>query len=623
MTRVLLLLVLFFSTAAAAADYQNWTPEALGKALKESAVIDEKVMVPMRDGVGLSTMILRPRNATGKLPTVFYRTPYNANTLRGSSLVLAVSAVQRGYAFVIQNERGRYYSQGEFELLGYPRTDGYDALSWIAKQDWSNGKVGTLGCSSSAEWQLALAAQKHPAHAAMVPMAAGAGIGRVGRFWEQGNWYTGGVPRTLFFVWLYNVDNPLRAQVPQGLEPAMLARIGKYNDLAATKPTVDWAKRMAHLPLTDLLTGLGEPPATYEQLIVRKPNDPAWFKGGLYHDNEDWGVPALWFNSWYDVSIGPNMELFNNLRGRSGNPAAANQYAVIAPNTHCQFNKLGPNMEIGDRKIGDASFDVDGTVFAWFDRWLKDDKRAFPADTPRVRYFTIGANKWNAATQWPPREAKKLRFYLHSAGQANSLYGDGRLDQKEPAANEAPDRFTYDPLVPVQTLGGNDCCNGSLTPGGIYDQRAIEARQDVLVYSSEPLDKPLEVTGFVTPVLHVASDAKDTDFTVKLVDVQPDGTAYIVADTILRARYRDGFDREVMMRPGETYRLQMTPMTTSLRFGQGHRIRVEVSSSNFPKFARNLNTGGDNVSETKTMPARNEVHHTAQRPSYLEMDVVE
>ncbi|MDB5365802.1 MAG: hydrolase CocE/NonD family protein [Rhodospirillales bacterium] len=622
MTRVfLLLLALLVTSRASAEDYQKYAPEILEKMLKDSSVIDEKVLVPMRDGIGLSTTIFRPKNASGKLPIIFVRTPYNFQVLKGTELAYAVAAVKHGYAFVMQNERGRYYSQGEFELLGYPRTDGYDALSWLAQQSWSNGKVGTLGCSSTAEWQLALAAMKHPAHAAAIPMASGAGIGRVGRFQEQGNWYTGGVPRTLFFVWLYGVDNPLRAQLPQDLDPAMRAHVGKYNDLAANKPKVDWTKRIGHLPLTDLLTGLGEPPGTYEKFIMRKPNDPAWFKSGLYQDNEDWGVPTLWFNSWYDVSSGPNMELFNNLRARSG--IGDNQYAVVAPTTHCQFQKLDSNTKIGDRLVGDASFDVEGAVFAWFDRWLKNDRAAFPDSTPRVRYFTIGENKWNAATQWPPREAKKVRFYLHSDGKANSLYGDGRLDQKEPGADEAADRFTYDPLVPVQTIGGNDCCNGALTPGGIYDQRVIEARQDVLVYSSEKLKAPLTVTGWVTPVLQVGSDANDTDFAVKLVDVLPDGTAYIVADTIIRARYRDGYDKEVMMKPGETYRLQLTPVTTSTQFGEGHRIRVEITSSNFPKFARNLNSGGDNVSETNPVSAHNELHHTAKLPSFLELDVMQ
>ncbi len=210
-------------------------------------------------------------------------------------------------------------------------------------------------------------------------------------------------------------------------------------------------------------------------------------------------------------------------------------------------------------------------------------------------------------------------MYLRSDGAANSLYGDGRLDWTAPPAGEAPDSFVYDPMNPVQTIGGGDCCNGGIVIPGAFDQRVIEARHDVLVYTSEALTEPLEVTGTVDVVLYVSSDAPDTDFAVKLVDVAPDGTAYIVADTILRARYRNGYDRPAMMQPGEVYRLDFTPMMTSIEFGVGHRIRLEVTSSNFPKFARNLNTGGDNVTETEGRVARNVVHHSAEHPSYIEL----
>src|SRR5882757_8918923 len=208
------------------ADYSKHSEESLKQELKESATDERAILVPMRDGVGLSTNVFRPKDAMGPLPTILWKTPYNELGMQGGAVQrYAVAAVKRGYAFVVQNERGRYFSEGKYEILGYPQTDGYDALSWIAEQPWSNGKVGTLGCSSSAEWQLALAAQNHPAHAAMVPMSAGAGIGKVGRFQEQGNWYTGGVPRNIFFVWLYEVDNPLRAQIPSGLDPMIRARI--------------------------------------------------------------------------------------------------------------------------------------------------------------------------------------------------------------------------------------------------------------------------------------------------------------------------------------------------------------------------------------------------------------
>ncbi len=614
---------MFFAAGAAAQDYSKYSEEALKKLLSEIATVEQKVLMPMRDGVGLSTDIYRPKDADGPLPAIFVRTPYNFNTLRGGNLRNAVEAVTRGYAFIVQNERGRYFSEGKFEILGHPRTDGYDALTWIADQGWSNDKVGTLGCSSTAEWQLALAAQNHPAHAAMVPQASGAGIGRVGEFQEQGNWYKGGAPRILFFVWLYGVDNPLRAQIPEGLDAKTRAYVSQYNDLAVDKPDVDWEKHINHLPISELLSSLGEPPATYEDFIKRKPDDAGWFEGGLYHDDEPWGVPALWFNSWYDVSIGPNMALFNHAR-EAGVDAEArdNQYVVAAPNVHCRFNTLGPDSVIGERNMGDTSFDATGEVFRWFDKWLKGDQNAFAADTPHVRYFAMGVNEWRAADQWPPEEAEDVRMYLTSDGNANSLYGDGRLNLEPEGDGAASDSFTYDPMNPVKTIGGGDCCNGGLVHPGARDQRSVEARQDVLVYTSEPLAEPMEVTGFIDTILHVSSDAKDTDFTVKLVDVAPDGTAYVLDDSILRARYREGYDREVFMEDGEVYKLDFTPMTTSIVFQKDHRIRLEVTSSSFPKYVRNLNTGGNNYDESEAVAARNTVHHSAEHPSYIVLPVV-
>lgn len=617
-------LVLSNATAAVAAqDYAKYSPEALEKELAQSATARLGVMVPMRDGIGLSTDIYTPKGARGPLPTILWKTPYNEHKLRGSTFRYVLESVKRGYAFIVQNERGRYFSQGKWEILGKPQTDGYDTLTWIAKQPWSNGKVGTLGCSSSAEWQLALAGMNHPAHAAMVPMSAGAGIGKVGRFQEQGNWYTGGVPRNLFFIWLYGVDNPLRAELPVSLtDEKMRARVEAYNDLDATKPKVDWNKQIRHLPVNQLLSDLGEPPATFEQFIGRTPADPGWRQGGLYHEDMGWGVPALWFNTWYDVSIGPNLELFNSARAaNTDKEASANQYAVIAPVPHCQYARLGPHTTVGDRDMGDTSFDVDGAIYGWFDRWLKGDAKAFPATTPYVRYYMMGANKWQTATQWPPRDVKPIRFYLRSGGNANTLNGDGRLTTDAPPATEAADRYRYDPMNPVQTVGGGDCCNGGIVTPGAADQRPVEARGDVLVYTSDPLTRPIDVVGFVDAVLKVSSSAKDTDFAVKLVDVAPDGTAWIIGDTILRARYRDGFDKPVMMAPGQVYTIHPTPITTAIQFGVGHRIRVEVTSSNFPKFVRNLNTGGPNESEKHGVVADNAVHHAGADQSYIELPV--
>jgi putative CocE/NonD family hydrolase len=609
---------------AFAQDYAKYTPEALARELATTTVSRQGVMIPMRDGVALSTDIYTPKNATGRLPTILWKTPYNEHKLAGSTLRYVLESVKRGYVFIVQNERGRYFSQGKWEILGKPQTDGYDTLTWIAAQPWSNEKVGTLGCSSSAEWQLALAAMNHPAHAAMVPMSAGAGIGKVGRFQEQGNWYTGGVPRNLFFVWLYGVDNQLRAELPATLtDEKMRARVEAYNDLNATKPKVDWNQQLKHLPVNQILSSLGEPAGTFEQFIGRTPADPAWNQGGLYQEGAGWGVPALWFNTWYDVSIGPNLELFNLARtANTDKEASANQYAVVAPVQHCAYWRMGPDTKVGDRDMGDTSFDVDGAIYSWFDRWLKGSTKAFPASTPRVRYYLMGANRWQSAEQWPPKNVQPMRLYLRSGGHANTLNGDGRLSIDAAPGTEAADRYRYDPMNPVQTIGGGDCCNGGVVVPGAFDQRQIEARGDVLVYTSDPLPKALDVVGFVDAVLKVSSSAKDTDFAVKLVDVAPDGTAWIIGDTIFRARYRNGYDKPAMLAPGEVATIHPTPLTTAIQFGAGHRIRVEVTSSNFPKFVRNLNTGGPNESEKVGVVADNVVHHAGDAQSYIELPVL-
>lgn len=606
-----------------AADYQKYSEQALKEELNRLSTIQRQVMVPMRDGVRLATDLYLPKNTKGPVPLVLVKQPYSFAKLPPEGLQLILEAVSRGYAFAFQYERGRYFSEGEWKLLGLPRTDGYDALTWFAKQPWSNGKIGTWGCSSSAEWQLALAAEHHPAHAAMVAGAAAAGIGTAGVFHEQGGFFTGGVPRVFYATWLYRVDNPQRAQLPPDLDDTYRARVAGYNDLVATKPAVDWPTWIKHLPVSGLSKDLGEPPGTFDELIRRGPADPAWRENGLYHDDEGWGVPTLWLNSWYDHSIGPNLALFNHARTVNSNrDASANQYAIVAPTEHCKLFNLGPRTVVGERDMGDTTLDVWAETYAFFDRFLKGEARAYPASTPRIRYFTMGVNRWSSDEQWPPRDARNVRFYLRSSGRANSLHGDGRLTTEAPAPGEPADRFVYDPMNPVQSIGGGDCCTSGLTRGGAYDQRIIEARTDVLVYTSDPLREPLEVSGFIQPLLKVSSSAPDTDFAVKLVDVAPDGTAYILADTIFRARYREGYDREVLMKPGEIYTLQPTPMSTSVTFLEGHSIRIEVTSSNFPKYFRNLNIAGDSSQSKEWAIATNTVHHEPGAASYIDLPII-
>lgn len=594
--------------------------------LDEIAIIDQKVMMPMRDGIRLATDIYRPKT-TGKVPIIFSRTPYNLNTWvdgvrQTRTAQQAYEAVKRGYAFVVQNERGRFFSEGEWDILGVPLTDGYDAFSWMANQSWSNGKIGTIGCSSTAEWQMAVSALDHPSHAAMVPQGFGAGVGTVGDIKEQGNWYRGGVEQLLFFAWLYGVEqDKFKPRIPEGATQEDLIRISRFYDLAPKNPPIDMAEALKHLPIKDIVKNIHGKKEIFDKMVIRKPNDPAWYEGGLYHDTMEIGAPSFWFASWYDVSITPNLALFNHVRNNSKDPEIReNQYLVIAPTLHCAYTRATENTIVGQRSVGDARLNYDEQIYAWWDLWLKGETNDFKKNTPRVQYYTMGSNEWKSAEEWPPADTKMTTYYLNSNGKANTLNGNGTLTKKK-ATRDNPDSFVYDPMNPVNSLGGNVCCTGNAVQGGAFDQQKAEENPNILVYTTDVLTEGIEVTGFIESTLYVSSDAKDTDFTIKLIDVYPDGTAYNLDETIQRVRYREGYDKEVFMEEGKVYKVDLTPMATSNYFKKGHRIRIEVSSSNFPRFARNLNTGGNNFDESEGIIAENKIHHSKQYPSQIRLPI--
>jgi hypothetical protein len=594
--------------------------------LDEIAIIDSKVMMPMRDGIRLATDIYRPK-AEGTYPIIFSRTPYNFNTWVDGERRLreakrAYDYVKKGYAYVVQNERGRFFSEGEWDILGVPLTDGYDAFEWMKNQSWSNGKIGTLGCSSTAEWQMAVSALDHPSHAAMVPQGFGAGVGKVSDIHEQGNWYRGGVEQMLFFSWLYGVEqDKFKPRIPEGASQEDLIRISRFYDLAPENPPVDMSEALSHLPIQDILKNINGKHEIFDKMIRRKPNDPEWYKGGLYHDTMEIGTPSFWFTSWYDVSITPNLALFNHVRQNSKEAFIRdNQYLVIAPTLHCAYTRASENSVVGERNIGDARLNYDEQITKWFDLWLKEKSNDFKETTPRVQYYTMGSNQWQSAETWPPEHTQMNTFYLNSEGSANSRFGDGKLT-KDKAKQDHADQFTYDPMAPVPSYGGNVCCTGNAIKGGAFDQKEMEARNDILVYSTDVLKKDTEVSGFIESTLYVSSDVKDTDFTIKLIDVHPDGTAYNLDETIQRVRYREGYEKEVFMEKGKVYKLDLTPMSTSNVFKKGHRIRIEISSSNFPRFARNLNTGGNNYDESDGVIAHNKIHHSSEYPSQIRLPI--
>lgn len=611
---------------------------ATEKELESIAIIERKVMVPMRDGKHMQADIYRPKDESKKYPIIFVRTPYNFNywdveLSAPRDMTTELEAVKRGYAYVEMNERGRYFSEGDYEILGAPLADSDDVLDWLGALSWSSDKVGLIGCSSTAEWQLAVASRGNKTLAAFIPESFGAGVGRVAPYYEQGNWFRGGAVQMLFATWLYDYGFQIdvRPMFPEGTSQQDLVRVARSFDLNPRQPEVDWSKALQHLPEKDILAAVGggggiyadvTPGTTHGNMIARGPNDPAWYKGGLWNDSMPINVPGLWMMAWYDVSVGPNLAAYNYVR-KTAKPEISNeQYAVIAPVLHCEYKEASEHTVVGERDMGDARLDYDALTYGWFDHFLKGEQNGILEKTPKVRYYTMGSNKWQMSETWPPESAKPFTYYFSSGGKANTLHGDGALTMT-PAGKDDPDIFVYDPMSPVTTYGGGFCCMGASYKSGALDQRNMEARGDILVYSTEPLQEGMEVSGPIDVTLYVSSDVKDTDFTVKVIDVLPDGVAYNLDETIQRVRYREGYDKlPVWMEKGRVYKVTLQPIQTSNYFAPGHRLRVEVSSSDFPRFDRNMNTGGNNYEETKGVVAHNEVHHSREYPSSVTLSVV-
>jgi putative CocE/NonD family hydrolase len=629
------------------ADSQARTPadaatiarrNAIEQELESVAIIERKVMVPMRDGKRMQADVYRPKDESKKYPIIFSRTPYNFNywdIALGAprDMTAPLDAVKHGYAYVEMNERGRYFSEGDYDILGTPLTDSDDEFDWMTALPWSTGKVGLIGCSSTAEWQLNVASRGNKALATIIPESYGAGVGRVGPYYEQGNWFRGGAVQMLFLTWLYDSGlqtNDAKPNFPPNTSQQALVDAAKWWDLNAHPPTVDWTKALTHLPENDILAAVGAPKGIYADktpsgqpgMIERTPNDPSWYKGGLWNDSMHINVPGLWMMTWYDVSVAPNLAAYNFVRSTASPEVANEQYAIIAPVPHCSYKRAAEHTIVGERDLGDARLDYDALTFGWFDHFLKGEDNGLLEKTPKVHYYTMGLNKWQSSDTWPPKEAKPVTFYLASSGRANSLAGDGALVSAAPP-KDAADKFLYDPMNPVPTRGGGFCCMGADFKPGAIDQRPPEARDDVLVYSTGPLSEGMEVSGPVEVTLYVSSDARDTDFTVKLIEVLPDGTAYNIDENIQRARYREGYDKPpVFMEKDKVYKVAFQPMQTSNYFAPGHSLRIEISSSNFPRYDRNLNTGGNNYDETQGVSAHNQVHHSTQYPSTITLSVV-
>ena len=578
--------------------------------------LDPTHMVPMRDGVRLATDLYFPVGTDTPLPVVQIRTPYGKLPHRRDASAARYFA-SHGFAVAVQDMRGRYQSEGEYFVSRADREDGYDMVSWLAEQPWSNGRIGTYGCSYLGENQMQLAATRNPHHAAALPQAAG------GSYRYFGVIFGGVTELAASLGWFRGAGSKVFYRIPPGTPREAMLQVEEMINPGPNPGELDFQAAWRTLPYIDMLKASGAPPTDFEAFVSHEPGDPWWDRIGYVQPDDRFDVPALHVNSWYDLGVGETLKLFNLLSDNAESDRARdNQFAIISPTDHCTSEIATSRTVVGERDLGDARLDYWTIYLDWFDHWLRDDADA-DFDMPRLQYYLMGANEWRTAGSWPVEGTEFRPMYLHSGGSANTRAGDGRLSWEAPDEEQPADTFTYDPDDPVPTIGGPVCCTGTAdAPAGGFDQSAVEDRHDVLVYTSEPLDEGLEVTGPIELVLYVSSDARDTDIVGKLVDVHPDGRAINVQEGILRARYREGYGRKVWMEPGEVYELRIDLQATANYFGAGHRIRLEITSSSFPRWERNLNTGGRNHDETEWELARNSVHHAPMSASRLIVPIV-
>jgi putative CocE/NonD family hydrolase len=553
----------------------------------------------MRDGVKLSTDVYLP-DAAGPFPVILIRTPYNNN---GEAYVEdAVFFAQRGYAVVVQDTRGRFDSEGVWTPFAHEAQDGYDAQEWCGTQPWSTGKVGTSGGSYVALTQWLPAPLRNRHLAAMAP--------RVGFSRLYHNWvYTGGA-----FQLAFN----LRWGAVQ-----MHTRVNQVQYLWMP-PEQHYSTLFWHLPLVEGDERAGRECAFYKDWIRHPEDGPYWDRlGNVERDYGEIDVPVYGFGGWYDVFLQGTLNNFMGVRGKGfSERARRSQKVLVGPWIH-DLGAGGTCSRTGDVDVGPSVLvDLRAEELRWFDHWLRGIDTGILAEPP-VRVFVMGANRWRTAEDWPIPGTRYVEHYFHSQGRAASLFGDGRLDRRLPA-EEPPDVFVYDPRDPAPTLGGSTCCGEDITPVsmGPRDQRPAEWRPDVLVYTTPVLEADVEVTGPIKVILWAASTARDTDFTAKLVDVFPSGFAMNVAQGIIRARFRGSFERPSFIEPGRVYRYEIDCWSSSNCFQAGHRIRVEISSSNFPQFDRNPNTGHPFGTDAELQPATQTVYHDGAHPSHILLPVV-
>jgi len=573
--------------------------------------VEKNIQVVMRDGARMNTLVVFPPELPKQgAPSILIRTPYKSEINWQNPLYRAL--VKNGYVIIMQHERGRYFSEGKFQMLGGALEDGWDTMDWITTQEWSNGSIGTYGCSSSGENQLKLAAANHPAHKAMVAGSVGVGVAEAGPFREQGNFWRGGAWQQGWMNFFYSSMHQNWPQLPSSLTNEERQRsIGFFNlsNIAWQTPSSIFNETRMHLPMIQIMDELGSPKNEIKDYLMAGPVDDSWAEFRI-SEGEMITVPGLWFESLYDISARSSLAYFEWNRQANAKQGENNQKLRLTQGGHCSFGRQSVEKKqatIGDLAIGDMRYDFVGEVVNWYNHWLKSEP--LPQKNGEAYNAFLGDGQWLVTDKLPMQ-----------GNQVWYLANDGVLS-KESSDTTSTVIYEYDPENPVPSVGGEISGEGDDHFDGSFDQTKIQSRDDVIVFTSNLLNEDVTLFGMAEIELSVSSDQPDTDFTVKINDLHPDGRAFNIGDTIFRMRFREGLDREVYMQEGHIYHFSLPPIMLSRIIKKGHRIQVEVSSSNFPSYSRNLNTKQNTYTSTKTAVATNTLYLGRQYKSLIRLSV--
>ena len=576
-----------------------------------SVKFEPNIPVMLRDGTITYADVFRP-DASGKFPAILQRTPYDksASMSTADSPLDAIHTAMNGYAVVIQDVRGRYSSDGEFYTFINEIDDGYDSVEWVASQPWCTGKVGMNGVSYVGATQWLAAKAKPPSLTAIAPGVTASD------YHEGWAWQGGAFELGFNLSWAIG---SLASANWENLSKRLLLPSEQLDRIIDAKDNL--TAGFGHLPLQDLPDLKGELAPYYYDWLAHPEYDHYWQRVSIEESHSEITVPAFSFGGWYDIFLGGTIRNFTRMREMGATEEARRgQRLVIGPWVHAG----SPGSIAGEYSFGTRAsagvLDLRGLILRYYDHLLKDEDNGVMDEKP-VRIFVMGENVWRLEDEWPLSRANEVKYHLHSRGRANTLNGDGYLAPESPG-DETPDVYVYNPIDPVPTRGGGLCCDDTFMASGAFDQRHIEARPDVLVYSTPPLESDTEVTGPITVTLYSSTSARDTDFTAKLVDVQPCGFARNLTDGIIRARYRRPRQSASLVEPGQVYEYTIDLWATSNVFKRGHQIRLEVSSSNFPRFDRNANTGEEIGADSGFVSALQTVHHSSEYPSHVTLPIV-